>query len=63
MSTAAEAERGHKLGMECAAISAITNKGAGLDEGILAHSDVLKVMAGIRERLGKLIVAFLRRAS
>jgi purine-nucleoside phosphorylase len=60
MSTAYECETGRALGMECAAISAITNKGAGLGEGTLDHRDVLHVMAGIRERLGRLIVAFVR---
>lgn len=58
MSTAHECETGCALGMECAAISAITNKGAGLGEGTLDHKDVLQVMAGIRERLGRLIAAF-----
>jgi purine-nucleoside phosphorylase len=61
MSTAHECETGRALGMECAAISAITNKGAGLCEGTLDHKDVLQVMAGIRERLGRLIAVFVRR--
>jgi purine-nucleoside phosphorylase len=60
MSTAYECDIGHALGMECAAISAITNKGAGLSEGTLDHKDVLAVMAVIRERLGRLIGAFVK---
>jgi purine nucleoside phosphorylase len=63
MSTAHECETGRALGMECAAISAITNKGAGLGNGTLDHKDVLQVMAHIRERLGRLIAAFVRGLS
>jgi len=63
MSTAFEAETGQSMGMECAAISAITNKGAGLDDSPLLHHDVLNVMNRIRDRLGLLIAAFTRRIS
>lgn len=59
MSTAHEAETGRSLGMECAAISAITNKGAGLVEGVLDHHDVLHIMSRIRERMGRLIADFI----
>jgi len=58
MSTAFEAETAVSLGMQCAAISAITNRGAGLSEGVLDHHDVLHIMAGIRQRLGDLIARF-----
>lgn len=61
MSTAHEITTGRALGLECAAISAITNKAAGLSEGVLDHHDVLQVMAGVRERLGRLITAFVPR--
>ncbi len=61
MSTAHEIDTGRALGLECAAISAITNKAAGLSEGVLDHHDVLEVMAGVRERLGRLITAFVHR--
>jgi purine-nucleoside phosphorylase len=40
MSTAMEAEAGVARGMEVAAISCITNKGAGLSEGTLSHHEV-----------------------
>ena len=60
MSTAYECETGRDLGLECAAISGITNKGAGLSDGTLVHKDVLQVMAGIGERLGRLIAGFVR---
>jgi purine-nucleoside phosphorylase len=61
MSTAHEVETARALGLECAAISAITNKAAGLSEGVLDHHDVLQVMSGIRARLGRLIAAFVQR--
>jgi purine-nucleoside phosphorylase len=61
MSTAHECETGRALGLECAAISGITNKGAGLSDGVLDHKDVLQVMAGIGARLGRLIGGFVRR--
>ena len=63
MSTAHECETGRALGLECAAISGITNKGAGLSEGTLDHKDVLQVMAGIGERLGRLIAGFVSRTT
>lgn len=62
MSTAWEVETAQRLGLECAAISAITNKGAGLANVTLHHQDVLDVMAKIRERMGLLITTFLDRA-
>jgi len=58
MSTAFEAETAVAQGMEVAAISAITNRGAGLSEGSLHHHDVLDIMAVIRPRLGSLIARF-----
>ncbi|MCE9532149.1 MAG: purine-nucleoside phosphorylase [Planctomycetes bacterium] len=61
MSTAYECETARSLGVEVAAISAITNKGAGLSEGTLDHHDVLHIMAGIRQRLGRLIAGFVER--
>ncbi len=61
MSTAHECETGRALGIECAAISAITNKAAGLSDKTLDHKEVLAVMDGIRERLGRLVAAFVKR--
>jgi purine-nucleoside phosphorylase len=42
MSTGREIEVGHALGMECAAISCITNKAAGLTDGVIHHGEVLE---------------------
>src|SRR5262245_34812238 len=41
MSTAMEAETAATLGVEVAALSCITNKGAGLADGVLDHREVL----------------------
>jgi purine-nucleoside phosphorylase len=60
MSTAHEVETGARLGLECAALSAITNRGAGLTEQTLDHHDVLHVMSQLRERLGRLIAQFVQ---
>jgi purine-nucleoside phosphorylase len=62
MSTAHEVETGAELGLECAAISGITNKGAGLTHDALDHNDVLHVMSQLRDRLGRLIAAFIRKS-
>ena len=60
MSTAHEIETGKTLGLECAAISGITNRAAGLTEAVLNHRDVLKVMSQLRERLAMVIAEFVR---
>jgi len=60
MSTAREVEAAVELGMECAAVSCITNKAAGLSEGRLDHKDVLAAAALQTERLAHLIEGFLR---
>jgi purine-nucleoside phosphorylase len=52
MSTAREIESGQSLGMECAAISCITNKAAGLGGGAIDHDEVLQTG---RRAKGKLI--------
>jgi purine-nucleoside phosphorylase len=61
MSTAHEIETGTRLGMSCAALSGITNKGAGLSDEILDHREVLHAMSQLRERLQRLISAFVMR--
>ena len=59
MSTAPEIDAAVALGMECAAVSCITNKAAGLAAGPIQHEDVLTAAATQRERLSRLIEAFL----
>ena len=52
MSTAFEVETGTSLGIECVALSGITNRAAGLTDQTLDHRDVLAVMSNLRERMG-----------
>jgi purine-nucleoside phosphorylase len=59
MSTAQEVETAVELGMECAAVSCITNKAAGLSEGPLDHKEVLAIAATQTGRLAQLIEYFL----
>jgi purine-nucleoside phosphorylase len=63
MSTAHEVETGAAAGLGCAAVSCITNKAAGLGERPLDHKEVLEMAHRSRERLGKLIGAFVRRVA
>jgi purine-nucleoside phosphorylase len=51
MSTAREIETGHSLGMECAALSCITNKAAGLGGGAISHEEVIRAGKNAKERL------------
>ena len=60
MSTAREVEAAAAMGMECAALSCITNKAAGLSEGPLDHQEVLATAATQAGRVGQLIEAFLQ---
>ncbi len=59
MSTAREVEAGVEAGMECAALSLITNKAAGLSEGPLEHAEVMAAAAQQSERLASLLRGFL----
>src|SRR5262249_34485474 len=59
MSTVREMEAGHALGMECAAISCITNRAAGLTGTRLTHDEVLANSRKQAKRLGDLIARFL----
>ncbi|MCI0685287.1 MAG: purine-nucleoside phosphorylase [Gemmataceae bacterium] len=59
MSTAQEVRVAHDLGMRCAAISCITNRAAGLSHGPIHHGEVLGIAAQLRERLARLLEAFL----
>jgi purine-nucleoside phosphorylase len=60
MSTAREVQTGHDLGMECAAVSCITNRAAGLSAGPINHDEVLTTAAAQAEQLAKLVDGFLR---
>jgi purine-nucleoside phosphorylase len=58
MSTAREIQVAHDLGLECAAISCITNLAAGLSCAPLNHEEVLSMAAAQREKLGALLERF-----
>jgi len=59
MSTAREIMAAHELGMECAALSCITNRAAGLSPTPLDHHEVLATAAQQRLRMGALLEGFL----
>ncbi|HZZ78585.1 MAG TPA: purine-nucleoside phosphorylase [Gemmataceae bacterium] len=59
MSTAREIEAGFKLGMECAAISCITNKAAGLGNGPIHHDEVLETGRRVKATLIELLRQFI----
>jgi purine-nucleoside phosphorylase len=59
MSTAREIEAAAALGMECAGLSCITNKAAGLSAGPLDHKEVLANAAAQTERVAGLLEGFL----
>jgi purine-nucleoside phosphorylase len=61
MSTAREVQAGCDAGLECAAVSCITNRAAGLGDGPLSHEEVLTTAAAQGERLGELLEQFVRR--
>jgi purine-nucleoside phosphorylase len=61
MSTAREIQAGYELGMECAAVSCITNRAAGLSSAPINHEEVLATAAAQTERLSDLLEACLRR--
>jgi purine-nucleoside phosphorylase len=61
MSTAREVETGCELGMECAALSCITNRAAGLGEGPINHEEVLTAAAAKSDRLAELLEGLLGR--
>jgi purine-nucleoside phosphorylase len=60
MSTTREAARAHALGLECAAVSCVTNHAAGLGDGPISHEEVLTTAATQGQQLADLIEAFLR---
>jgi len=61
MSTVREIEAAHEVGLECAAISCVANRAAGLAAGPITHAEVLANIAAQRERLGRLFQAFLTK--
>lgn len=61
MSTAREVEAGAESGLEMAAISLITNKGAGLSAGTLNHAEVLEMAKATAERLGDLLAEMVQQ--
>jgi purine-nucleoside phosphorylase len=63
MSTAREIQAGFDLGLECIALSCITNKAAGLKSGPLRHQEVLASAAAQCERLANLLEGFVRVVS
>jgi purine-nucleoside phosphorylase len=60
MSTAREIQAGFEAGLECAAISCITNRAAGLSAEPLNHEDVLSVASRQAERMAALLEMFFR---
>jgi purine-nucleoside phosphorylase len=60
MSTTREIQAGFDLGLECAAVSCITNRAAGLSKGIIDHEEVLANAALAADRLANLLETFLR---
>jgi purine-nucleoside phosphorylase len=63
MSTAREIDAAHAAGLECAAISLITNYAAGLSDTPLNHEEVLASAAVTAQRLGELLEHFLQNMS
>jgi purine-nucleoside phosphorylase len=62
MSTAREIQTAHDVGMECAAISCITNKAAGLGSGPIHHDEVLETGRMVKTKLLGLLDSFINRA-
>jgi purine-nucleoside phosphorylase len=61
MSTARDALGAADAGLECAAVSCITNRAAGLSAAPLSHAEVLAAAAAASARLTELVEAFLKR--
>jgi purine-nucleoside phosphorylase len=59
MSTAREIQAAHGAGLECAAVSLITNRAAGLAGTTLSHEEVLTIAAAQSTRLADLLERFL----
>lgn len=61
MSTAREAQAACDAGLECAALSCITNRAAGLAAGPIQHEEVLTTAAAQSDRLADWLEDFLTR--
>ncbi len=62
MSTVREIQVAHDLGMKCAAISCITNRAAGLDDGaVISHEEVLQSAKASSRELTRLIEIFVQK--
>jgi purine-nucleoside phosphorylase len=61
MSTAVEIEHAHGLGLECAALSCITNRAAGLGESPIHHGEVLAAVQAARSGLIQVIERFVTK--
>jgi purine-nucleoside phosphorylase len=63
MSTSREMEAACELGLECAAISCITNRAAGLGEAApITHQEVIHTAAASSDRLARLIEVLIEMA-
>jgi len=62
MSTVPEVIAARHMGVPVAGISVVTNHAAGLSRHRLSHEEVAEVASRVRDRLGALVAAFLRRA-
>ena len=60
MSTAREVQTGFDLGMDCAGISCITNKAAGLGAEPIHHEDVLETGRRGKDRMFRLLDSFVK---
>jgi len=60
MSTAREAQQACDLGLECAAVSLITNRAAGLSDRPIHHEEVLEMGKAGSQKVGDLLESFLR---
>jgi purine-nucleoside phosphorylase len=63
MSTIPEVVQAHALGMRVAAVSAITNRAAGLTGKALSHEEVLRAGTASANNLERLLKRFLREVS
>jgi purine-nucleoside phosphorylase len=63
MSTAREILAGFELGLECAAVSCITNRAAGLSANRLSHAEVLEMSRRQAERVGDVLEGSILKVS
>jgi purine-nucleoside phosphorylase len=63
MSTARESSAAAEMGLQCLAITCVTNRASGLSEGRLHHAEVLRESQRQAGRLAQLLTAFLQQVS